>query len=92
MSEEEVKELLQKYEISKENLPKIFSDDPGLADLKVKDGDVIRITRKSPTAKTAYYYRVVVSYPNPKIKESLTGKEEAILEWEEEEEEEMEEG
>jgi len=91
ISKEEVDELLQKYKISKENLPKIYITDPGLEGLEVKAGDVIKITRKSPTAGTAYYYRVVISGHNPKIKESEIIREEEALEWEDEEEEEMEE-
>lgn len=83
LSEEEVKLLLEKYNTTKDKLPKIYQADKGLKDLKVKVGDVIKITRKSPTAGSAVYYRVVVEGEIPKIKQRK--KEEEIFIEEEDE-------
>ena len=61
MSEEEVKQLLKEYNISKENLPKISVKDPALAmyDLNAQSGDVVEITRTSFVGKKPYYRLVV---------------------------------
>ena len=60
ISEEEKKELFEKFKISDRELPKITINDPALKGLEdVKVGDVIKITRKSQTAGTAIYYRGV---------------------------------
>ncbi len=61
LSEEEVKDLLSKYNVTKNQLPKIFDTDPAVKELNAKIGDVIKITRKSFTAGESVYYRVVVS-------------------------------
>ncbi len=61
LSASEEKKLLEKYRVSKKQLPSIKKSDPGLSGLKVKIGDVIRIIRKSPTAGVHYYYRVVIN-------------------------------
>lgn len=60
LSPAEKKELFENFNITKEKLPKIFSSDPALVDKKASHGDVVKITRKSPTAGQAIYYRVVV--------------------------------
>lgn len=60
MTSEEVKELLKKYNITKDKLPKIYEHDAAIYELNTKPGDVIKITRKSPTAGNAFYYRVVI--------------------------------
>jgi len=59
LSEEETKELLERYNISLRQLPKISSKDVVIKALNAKTGNVIKITRKSPTAKESIYYRVV---------------------------------
>ena len=61
MSEKEKEELLKKYNISIKELPKIKIDDPAIAGLNVKEGDVIKIIRQSPTAGETEFYRGVVS-------------------------------
>jgi len=60
MSEEEVKDLLEKLNITKEQLPKILESDPMVKLIGAKVGDVIKITRKSHTAGETIYYRLVV--------------------------------
>lgn len=61
LSEEEAKKVLEKYRISIDELPRIRKQDPALKGLDCKVGDVIKITRKSPTAGEAIYYRAVVN-------------------------------
>jgi len=61
LSEKEKKELLEKYNISEVELPKIFKNDAAIKELNTKVGDVIKITRKSQTAGEALFYRVVVN-------------------------------
>ncbi len=62
LSEEEKQKLLEKYNISLKNLPKISIKDPVVKLLNdAKVGDVIEITRKSPTAGTTKYYRVIIN-------------------------------
>ena len=59
LGENKVKELLDKYNISKIQLPKITIKDPAIAHLNSKIGDVIKIERKSLTSGNSIYYRVV---------------------------------
>ncbi len=61
LNDKEKKELLEKYNISLKELPKILKDDPAITNLKVKPGDVIKIIRKSPTAGEAVFYRGVTN-------------------------------
>jgi len=60
LSEEEAEELLKRYNVTKDMLPKIKINDPGLQGLNAKVGDIIEITRKEPEVGTVLYYRVVV--------------------------------
>ena len=60
LSKKEAEELLRKYRIKPYHLPKIKSSDPAVKALGAKPGDIIKITRKSPTAGEAVYYRFVV--------------------------------
>ncbi|MBI5061576.1 MAG: DNA-directed RNA polymerase subunit H [Candidatus Aenigmarchaeota archaeon] len=61
LTEKEKKALLEKYNISVNELPKILVTDPIVKDIKAKTGDVIKITRKSHTAGESVYYRGVVN-------------------------------
>ena len=61
VSEKERKELTQKYNLSGRELPRIMTTDPAIQQLKAKEGDVIKIVRKSMTAgETVFYRRVVI--------------------------------
>ncbi|MHA1214296.1 MAG: DNA-directed RNA polymerase subunit H [Candidatus Hodarchaeales archaeon] len=59
-TEEELKELEEKYSIFKYQLPKISVEDPAAQLLGAKVGDVLKIKRKSPTAGEFTVYRAVV--------------------------------
>ena len=60
LKEKEEEELLESLNISKAQLPKILSTDPGLPE-ECSVGDIIKIERKEPESeKTNVYYRVVV--------------------------------
>jgi DNA-directed RNA polymerase subunit H len=63
MSEEEVTALLSRYNITTEQLPKIFHDDPAVKTIGANIDDVIRIIRKSHTAGRAEAYRLVIKRP-----------------------------
>ncbi|MEM4260794.1 MAG: DNA-directed RNA polymerase subunit H [Candidatus Woesearchaeota archaeon] len=63
LSEKEKKILLDQYSITDQDLPKIFANDPAIQDIDVKPGDIIKIFRKSPTAKETIFYRIVIQGP-----------------------------
>jgi DNA-directed RNA polymerase subunit H len=63
MSEEEIKQLLSTYNLTYEQLPKIYNDDPAVKVIKAKPGDVIKIVRESQTAGRAESYRLVIRRP-----------------------------
>ena len=58
LKEKEAKELLDKLNISKAQLPKIYSSDPALPE-ECEVGDIIKIERKEKD-RINEYYRVVV--------------------------------
>ena len=60
ISKAEAEEVLKKYNCKPTELPLIFVNDPAILGLGVKPGDMIKITRKSPTAGESLYYRYVV--------------------------------
>ena len=60
MDEDEVEEVLEKFDTKKDKLPKIERTDAALKQMDVEEGDVIRIERESPTAGKTTYYRIVV--------------------------------
>lgn len=60
LSEDEKKAVLEKYNITAKQLPKILITDAVVKTVGAKAGDVIKITRKSPTAGTTTYYRIVL--------------------------------
>ena len=60
ISEEEKKELFEKYEITPDQLPKILDTDPVSVTIGAKPGQFVKVIRKSRTAKEAVAYRFVV--------------------------------
>ena len=60
LADEEVAALLKRYNIVREQLPKIRIVDPAARVVGAQAGQVLRVTRRSPTAGTAIAYRLVV--------------------------------
>ncbi|QQG39813.1 MAG: DNA-directed RNA polymerase subunit H [Candidatus Aenigmatarchaeota archaeon] len=60
MGKEEKADLLKKFNVSEQQLPKISANDPAAKEIGAKAGDVVRIMRKSQTAGKTVYYRYVV--------------------------------
>ncbi|MBU3904834.1 MAG: DNA-directed RNA polymerase subunit H [Nanoarchaeota archaeon] len=60
IGEAERKELLDKFNIIAEQLPKILKTDPAVKAIEAEEGDILKIVRDSPTAGIALYYRFVV--------------------------------
>jgi len=60
ISEKEKEELLKKYSIEPNQLPKILDTDPISKFIGAKPGQIIKIIRNSHTAKIAIAYRLVV--------------------------------
>jgi len=58
LSEKDSKELLERLNISKSQMPKIYSNDPALPE-GCQVGDVIKVERKDGD-KIYFYFRVVV--------------------------------
>jgi DNA-directed RNA polymerase subunit H len=52
---------LEKYHITLKELPKISKKDPAIGHLNVKEGDVVKVVRESPTAGEAIFYRGVIN-------------------------------
>ncbi len=61
LSDKDKKDLLDNYSIAEIDIPRILNTDAAIKDLKCKSGDIIKITRNSPTADQAIFYRVVVN-------------------------------
>jgi len=51
---------LEKYNIKTDQLPRILANDPAVISTGAKPGQIVKIIRKSPTAKYATAYRLVV--------------------------------
>ena len=60
VSEKEKNDVLNTYAITLKELPRIFASDPAVLDLAVKEDDVVKIARQSPTAGEIFFYRRVV--------------------------------
>jgi len=60
LTEEEAKEVLEKYNISAFQLPKMYVTDKVAIRIGAKAGDIVKIERKSPTAAHSYAYRLVI--------------------------------
>tara|TARA_Y100000310_G_C20287135_1_gene625415 strand:- start:380 stop:622 length:243 start_codon:yes stop_codon:yes gene_type:complete len=61
LNDKEKANLLEEYNISLTNLPRILIGDKAISNLKPKEGDVIKIIRKSLTAGVTTFYRVVIN-------------------------------
>lgn len=59
LSEKEVKEILDNYNISKIQLPEISQKDPVVVAIKAKQDDILEIIRQGASGKEKYYRRVV---------------------------------
>jgi DNA-directed RNA polymerase subunit H len=57
---EESQEVLKRYQIEASHLPKIHVTDPAAKEIGAKVGDIIKILRRSPTAKQSVFYRLVI--------------------------------
>lgn len=60
LSPEEASEVLRKLGVKPTQLPWISFEDPIAKAIGAKPGDIVRITRKSPTAGESIAYRYVV--------------------------------
>ena len=60
ISDEEKEKMMKKFNTTPDQLPKIMDNDPVAFSIGAKPGQVIKITRKSHTAKEAVAYRFVV--------------------------------
>lgn len=60
LSPEDAAVVFERYQIVKEQLPKLKSSDPAARVVGAKAGQVVKITRNSPTAGRAVAYRLVV--------------------------------
>ena len=60
-TEEEKQQLLDKYSVGLDQLPRILANDPAAQMLGAKAGDLLKIIRMSPTAGEFTAYRYVVS-------------------------------
>jgi DNA-directed RNA polymerase subunit H len=60
LSKIDAEEVLKRYNTKPSQLPYILIHDKGIQELDIRPGDIIKITRKSPTAGESVYYRYVV--------------------------------
>jgi DNA-directed RNA polymerase subunit H len=60
ISETEKKVLLEKYKITPDQLPKILNTDPASISIGAQPGQIVKIIRKSHTAKEAVAFRLVI--------------------------------
>ena len=60
LTEKERNEVLNKYKITPDQLPKIINTDPVAISIDAQPGQIVKIIRKSHTAKEAVAYRLVV--------------------------------
>ena len=60
LSEKERDEFLENFKITPDQLPKILNTDPVAIYIDAKPGQIVKIIRKSHTAKEAVAYRLVV--------------------------------
>jgi len=68
LSPEKARDLLEKYHIEPHQLPRIKASDVAVIAVGAKPGGIIKITRKSPTARKHIAYRLVITDPKEKFK------------------------
>ncbi|MCD6572033.1 MAG: DNA-directed RNA polymerase subunit H [Thermoplasmata archaeon] len=71
LSDKDAKEVLKKYNVSIDQLPRIFDTDPVVRAIGAKPGQIIKIIRRSPTAKKSIAYRVVIESAKSILNENL---------------------
>jgi DNA-directed RNA polymerase subunit H (RpoH/RPB5) len=59
LNQKDAEKILEKYNISKAQLPKILKDDPVLPE-ECAVGDIIQIERQIDDGESSVYFRVVV--------------------------------
>jgi len=59
LSKDESQKILKEISVTPSQLPKILNTDPVIMAIGAKIGDVLEVIRKSPTAGTTKYYRIV---------------------------------
>ena len=59
LSEEESKKVLDEFQATKSQLPKLLSSDPVAKYYGMKAGDICKIIRHSPMTGESFYYRMV---------------------------------
>jgi DNA-directed RNA polymerase subunit H len=60
LTQEQARKVLEKYKVSPHQLPAIKATDPVVKAIGANVGDILKITRVSPTAGKAVAYRHVV--------------------------------
>ncbi len=60
LTPEEGLEVLKEFGIDAPQLPKIHASDPAAKEIGAKVGDIIKIVRRSTTAKHSIFYRLVI--------------------------------
>lgn len=60
LTPEECLEVLKEFGIGAPQLPKVHVSDPAAKEIGAKVGDIIKIIRKSTTAKHSIFYRLVI--------------------------------
>ncbi len=58
--QDKVLDVLKAFFATKERIPQIMAQDPMVEEIGGKRGDLVKITRHSPTAGRSIYYRIVV--------------------------------
>jgi len=60
LTPEEGMKVLGEFGITAPQLPKIHISDPAAKEIGAKVGDIIKVVRKSTTAKQSIFYRLVI--------------------------------
>lgn len=60
LADKEADGILERYGVTRAEMPRIKEDDPAIDNLGAKRGDIIRISRVNPRVGGVYYYRVII--------------------------------